>query len=307
MTPLDEPVIQIRKLYKRFGKTQALNGLDLEVFRGDIYGFTGPNGSGKSTTIRILLSLIKPDAGQVRILGQHMPRAKYQVLGKIGALIERPGFYEHLSAVKNLSLLLQYGGRKHDAGLIEETLENVGLKGRENDRVHHYSEGMKQRLGIAQAILHKPEILILDEPFSNLDPEGVKDIRELIVQLNREKNITAIVSSHNLDEIEKLVNRIVLIKKGKSLAEGSIQEVIDRGALMIRLETDEPEQALRVLKDSPFPVEHLAVSNGRVVFGGLRNQVPEINAYLVQQGIHVFSISPDTSLESYFLTLVKQP
>jgi len=276
--------------------------LNLEVHKGDIYGFLGPNGSGKSTTIRILLSLVKPDFGQMRIFDLDIRKSRKQILSKIGALVERPNFYEHLSASKNLSLLLKYSGKENKQQDIVDTLKMVGLAGREHDKVGNYSEGMKQRLGIAQAIIHQPELLIFDEPFSNLDPQGIRDIRDIVVKLNQDKGVTILISSHNLDEIEKLVNRVGLISNGRTVAEGNIQDLIKHDNAKVSLEVDDQDKAILILKKSGIQMGNIEVDEHRILIHCNRNLIPEINTCLVENNINVFSLSPDKSLESFFLS-----
>ena len=300
-----KPLISIEELYKCFGDVQALDGLNMEVLPGDICGFLGPNGSGKSTTIRILLSLVKSDKGQVDIFGMNIKNSRKKILPKIGALIERPDFYEHLSAFTNLRLLLKYGGLELTEREILETLKIVGIEERAKDKVRVFSDGMKQRLGVAQAIIHKPELLILDEPFNGLDPQGVKDIRDLILKLNREAGITVLISSHNLDEIEKLVNRLVLINKGKTVAEGTIDDLINKGASNVKLVVDHPEKAFLIIEKSAIKVDQLRMTDGNIFFSVNRKFIPQINILLVKSNIRVFHLSRDKSLESYFLSFMQ--
>lgn len=284
---------------------QALDGLDFQVNQGDIFGFLGPNGSGKSTTIRILTSLVKPDSGSVNLFGLDILKSRKQILPRIGSLIERPSFYEHLSARKNLSLLLKYSAKDSTKQFISETLQLAGLSGRENDKVGKYSEGMKQRLGIAQSLIHQPELLILDEPFNNLDPQGVKDIRELIIKLNRDNGVTVLISSHKLDEIEKLVNRVVLISKGKAVAEGNIHDLVNREKTNLSLEADNPDMVVMLLKNSGIQMDNCLVVGDRIIISCYRNLIPEINKFLVEKGVNVYHLSPDKSLESFFLSFTK--
>ena len=276
--------------------------MNLEVHTGDIYGFLGPNGSGKSTTIRILLSLVKPDFGQMSIFDLDIRKSRKQILSKIGALVERPNFYEHLSASKNLSLLLKYSGKENKQQDIADTLKMVGLAGREHDKVGNYSEGMKQRLGIAQAIIHQPELLIFDEPFSNLDPQGIRDIRDIVVKLNQDKGVTILISSHNLDEIEKLVNRVGLISNGRTVAEGNIQDLIKHDKAKVSLEVDDLDKAILILKKSGIQMGNIEVDENRILIHCNRDLIPGINTCLVENNINVFSLSPDKSLESFFLS-----
>jgi ABC-type multidrug transport system ATPase subunit len=200
--------------------------LDLSVYKGDIYGFLGPNGSGKSTTIRLMLSLVRPDAGEVKIFGLSLNKYRMNILSRIGALVEKPDFYEYLTARKNMEILMKYSGMDADQKVIEDALDKVGLKSRASSKVKTYSKGMKQRLGIAQALLHDPELLILDEPSSGLDPAGARDIRKLIIDLNRNMGKTIILSSHHLNEIQEVANRMVIIKEGKNMVEGDVETLL---------------------------------------------------------------------------------
>ncbi len=221
-----EKILSIRGLSKQFGDIQAVDNLDLDVYKGDIYGFLGPNGSGKSTSIRLILSLVRPDSGSIQIFGQPVKKFLPRILQRTGALVEKPDFYEYLSAYKNLAILMQYSGLKPDRKRIMEVLEIVGLQDRAKGKVKTYSKGMKQRLGIAQAMLHDPELLILDEPSSGLDPAGARDVRDLIVNLNKDHGKTIMLSSHHLLEIQQVANRMIIISEGRSVLEGSVQELI---------------------------------------------------------------------------------
>ena len=296
-----EPVIRVRGLRKRFGRIQALDGLEMHVDPGDVYGFLGPNGAGKSTTIRILTTLVAPDSGEISLFGEPVSRSRNAVLSKVGALIERPDFYLHLSAKNNLSLLARFSKMEYRPQDIFEVLELVGLKGRENDRVGTFSDGMKQRLGLAQALLHKPELVILDEPFNSLDPQGVKDVRDLILELNRDQGTTFIISSHQLDELEKLVNRLVVISEGRTVTEGSRRELLEKKSVKVHIQTDQAEKASKILKAKGFELVATDTLNGRVTFSCAPEEVPDINAMLTREGLRIYELRPDLSLESLFL------
>jgi ABC-type multidrug transport system ATPase subunit len=274
----------------------------MEVGKGDIYGFLGPNGSGKSTTIRIMCSLVKADQGEIRMFDKTLSTSRREILSKTGVLIERPSFYEHLSARTNMRLLLNYSEKKVRESKIDETLSIVGLSGREDDRVRKYSEGMKQRLGIAQAIIHEPELLILDEPFNSLDPLGIKDLRDLIVRLNNEKNITVLISSHKLDELEKLVTGMVLIANGKAVAEGNVESFFAKRKNRIILSVDAPDSAYDLIRKSNFAAEDLTVKEHKLYFLSDLTDVPGIITTLVNNGISIFELKHDQSLESLFLS-----
>lgn len=305
MNQQPEPAISIQGLTKRFGEVQALNGLDMQVNYGDIYGFLGPNGSGKSTTIRILMSLVKHDSGDVKIFGKDIQKFRSKILPRVGALIERPNFYEHMSAEVNLSIMAKYSKVRAGNDEIYDILDLVGLSGREKDKIGSYSDGMKQRLGIAQALIHRPDLLILDEPFNSLDPQGVKDVRNLVIRLNKEKNVTVLISSHKLDEIEKLTNKIVLISKGKTVAEGDLEELLSKGMSKISVVSNNPEKALELLKMSDISMESIEQVEDRILLRCYKDQIPDINSLLINNGIKVYELTPDHSLESVFLSYTK--
>ncbi len=219
-------IIRIRGLSKRFGDIQAVDGLNLDVYAGDVYGFLGPNGSGKSTTIRMMLSLVRPDSGTIELFGLPLRGSRRAILERTGALIEKPDLYDYLTAFKNLEILSAYAGDKVISRRIMEVLAVTGLEKRAHSRVKTFSKGMKQRLGIAQALVGDPELLILDEPTAGLDPQGVKDIRDLIATLNHDMHKTVLISSHQLHEIEQVANRMIIIDKGHAVVEGEVKELL---------------------------------------------------------------------------------
>ena len=302
----DETIIKIQGLSKRFGEVLALNGLSLEVKKRDIYGFLGPNGSGKSTTIRIITSLVKGDSGSVEVFGLPLKTPRKQILSRIGALVERPDFYENLTALKNLEILAGYSGLRLTKTDFLENLKLVGLKERASSKVKTFSEGMKQRLGIGQALLNNPELLILDEPFNSLDPQGVKDIRDLIVRLNREQGMTILLSSHKLDEVEKYANRMVLIDKGKAVAEGSVRELTGKGLITLSLESDKPDHAFQLLKNSELDIRNLRKEGEFVKLACDRIVIPDVNNLLVTNGAKVYRLSGDHLLEDFFLSFTEE-
>ncbi len=221
----NDVVLRIENLHKSYGEKKIIDGVELAVKRGDIYGFLGPNGSGKTTTIRMILGLISLDQGNITLNGYDINKDFKKAIGKVGAVVETPKFFQSYSGHKNLKLM---AGLYSDLppGRVEEVLEMVGLKTRGNDKVSRYSLGMKQRLGIAMALLNQPEVVILDEPTNGLDPQGMKEIREMIVQLSLEQDITFFISSHLLHEVELMCNKVGILKEGKKLAEGSVQELL---------------------------------------------------------------------------------
>ena len=240
---MQEPVIEVRGLYKSYGNVHAVNGIDITVNRGDIYGFLGPNGAGKSTTIRMMLSLVRPTAGTISIFGKPLSQHRHAILSNVGCIVERPDFYNYLSARRNLELLAMLSGAVVSKEATMRTLEMVGLASRADSKVKTFSHGMKQRLGIAQALIHNPELIILDEPTTGLDPQGMIDVRNIIVRLARDHGKTVVLSSHLLSEVEQTINRMVIINKGKVLVEGNVDDLVGQNGLeelFIRL-TGEPQ------------------------------------------------------------------
>lgn len=299
-------VIEINDLVKTFGEIRAVDSLSLEVERGVICGFLGPNGSGKSTTLRMLTSLIRPDSGTIKVFGLDSRAHRHEVLGRTGALIERPNFYEHLTARKNLEILQRYSIGKVDQARVTKALELVNLIDRKESKVRTFSDGMKQRLGLAQALLDEPELLILDEPFNSLDPQGVRDMRELVLRLNVEHGITVLVSSHNLDEIEKLCSHMVLIRKGKVIERGLVAELVKRGRYPTVISVDEPVRAIEALR-SQFPdSEASQLPNGDITLMLQPQDVPGIAPLMVGLDIAIHSIRDHQTLESFFLSIASE-
>ncbi|MBK9292511.1 MAG: ABC transporter ATP-binding protein [Bacteroidetes bacterium] len=296
-----ETVVALRNLSKAFGSIKAVDDLSLSIYRGDIYGFLGPNGSGKSTTIRMMLSLIRPDVGEVLLFGSRLTDRHRAVLHKVGALIERPDFYNYLSAIKNLEILAGYSGIRPGRSQLMQLLELVGLSDRANSKVRTFSQGMKQRLGIAQALLHDPELIILDEPVNGLDPQGIRDMRELILRLNSEKGKTLVISSHILREMELVANRMVVISKGKVVAEGEVQSLIRQANRTLSLLTDQPAQTLRLLQDRYKGTAVVLLPNGEIELEVAPEEVPAISRLIVAHNISLYSLAQRNSLEDYFL------
>ncbi len=293
--------IEVRELSKSYGSIRAVNGLNFTVFKGDIFGFLGPNGAGKSTTIRMLLSLVKPGSGQISLFGLPLHDNRIRILSRIGAMVEEPRFYEYLSAYKNLEMLGKLSGMHPDRSQIMKALSLTGIEDRWNSPVKSFSHGMKQRLGIAQAIVHDPELLILDEPANGLDPRGMKDMREIILRLNREFGKTILISSHILKDIEQMANRMLIISKGASVVEGDVHELLNAAVFLLRLDVSEPARALEILRAGTAASELLLEPEGSLRLKSNRPDVPAIIKQLVEKGIQVYSVVPVNSLEQYFL------
>ena len=221
---MNEAILKCENLCKSFGKRQILNNVSLEVNQGDILGFIGPNGAGKTTTIKLILGLQSIDSGAVKINGYDIQKEFEKAIEKVGTIVENPDLYMYLSGYDNLKLISNMY-KNIDKKRIDEVVKLVKLEQRINDKVSKYSLGMRQRLGIAQALLHKPNLLILDEPTNGLDPEGIKELRELIKDLAEKENMAIVISSHNLSELESFCNKVTIIKNGKIVETSTINEV----------------------------------------------------------------------------------
>jgi ABC-2 type transport system ATP-binding protein len=307
------PALELGGLTKRFGDFVAVQDLNLVVRRGDVYGFLGPNGSGKSTTIRMILGLVRPTSGKVRIFGR--PAASPEERTKMAGFVEAPGFYEYLSARDNLRLLGAADRRGDKAPPLERVLEVVGLSDRARDKVRTYSQGMKQRLAIAAALLREPEFLVLDEPTNGLDPGGMRDIRALVRRLSGE-GLTIFLSTHLLAEVEQLCNRVAVVGRGRLLAEGALAEIAEqaRGRTEYRLVADDQEMTRRVLQTR----EDVEILNGRpeelegfrtdevVRFSAGEVGVGPVVRSLVEEGVEVLALVPARpNLEEMFLRLTE--
>jgi ABC-type multidrug transport system ATPase subunit len=300
-----EKIIEVKGLTKQFKEVRAVDNLNLNVFRGDVFGFLGPNGAGKSTTIRMLLTLIRPTAGNIKIFDKPLKEKRKDILRKIGAIVEKPDFYLYLSAYKNLEILGDISGANPDSKKIMELLELVGLEKRYKSKVKTFSHGMKQRLGLAQALLHDPELIILDEPTTGLDPQGMKEIRDLIIHLSKEKGKTIFLSSHILSEVELIANRMIIINKGTTIVEGNVQDLLNSGILKVRIEVDDYNKTMNLINNSAWK-EKLNSDSGTVLFFNLvKDEIPELNKYLVQNEVKVNALVPIRSLEEYFLSITE--
>ncbi len=300
---MSAPIVSIQHLSKRFGNFQAVQDVNITVHTGDVYGFLGPNGAGKSTTMRCMLSLIQADHGQIELFGQSISEHRSEILSKVGSLIEKPDFYKYLSAFRNLQIFSRISGKPSSSQEIMEMLDFVGLAGREKDLVGGFSHGMRQRLGIAQTLLHQPELIVLDEPTTGLDPQGIIDMRNLILRLKNEQKKTIILSSHNLSEVELICNRMVIIHRGKSIVEGQVAELLNEEEQIIRIQTaTENLPNLLALLSTQHPVVRI---NDQVVEVSLaKEMIPKINRQLVEAGIPIFAMEAKRKLEDYFINLL---
>ncbi len=297
------PILEVKNLSKKFKDFQVVNNLSFTVNKGDVYGFLGPNGAGKSTTIRMILSLIYPSNGDVFLFGNSIKTHRASIMKKVGAIVERPDFYGSLSAKKNLEILAKMQMEEVSKNRISETLEWVGLLDRADSKVKTFSQGMKQRLGIAQALIHNPELIILDEPTNGLDPHGMKDIREMIISLNKDYNKTIFLSSHILSEVEILANRMIIINKGEKLVEGNVNEILLSGKQNLTVEVVDVNSAISLITKSEYQQNFKSIEKNKIFLSLERNKVPELNKFLVLNNIDILSITPTRTLEEFFLSL----
>jgi ABC-type multidrug transport system ATPase subunit len=304
MSDSEEKIVEVKHLVKHYGKFHAVEDVSFDVFRGDVFGFLGPNGAGKSTTIRTLLSLIKPTKGEIRLFGKDLIKNRNYILQRIGCIVEKPDFYKYLSAEKNIEIFARLSGVTVTKSKVHEIIEFVGLKGREKDKLGGFSHGMKQRLGIAQTLIHDPELIILDEPTTGLDPQGIIDIRNLILQLKNERNKTVLLSSHILSEIELIANRMVIISKGKTIVQGSVSELLNAQELVVSFSVDNIEKAKQLLGSLPEKNIIDKIEDKNLLLHISQENIPVINKLFCDNDINVFSIEAKRKLEDYFLKLI---
>ena len=296
-------VIKVSNLTKNFGKIKAVTELSFNVRQGQVYGFLGQNGAGKSTTMRMLLTLIRPDSGDIEIFGQNLNRHRKSILRNTGAIIEKPDLYKYLSGIENLRLFATMSGARVSEKKLMEQLEQVGLAERAHSKVKTYSQGMKQRLGIATALVHDPDLVILDEPTNGLDPQGIADIRKLILHLGKEKNKTLLISSHLLSEVEQVADAMLIIDKGKKLVEGKVEDLFDPSETILELRIEEGLTGLEKIKNSSLGAMIQESRNNSIFLKVHQKDVKEILETVLKMDIGLISFNTKHSLEDYFLKL----
>lgn len=300
---MSDYIIETNKLTKKFGSQRVVDNVNLKVKRGEIYGFLGPNGAGKTTTIRMLLGLARPTKGSIHIFGKDVKKEKLSILKKVGSLVEYPSYYGHLTAYENLEtvrLLLDVPKSR-----IDEVLSIVRLTKDAQRPVKGYSLGMKQRLGIATALLGNPELLILDEPTNGLDPSGIIEIRELIKSMPEEHGITIVISSHLLSEIDQMATQVGIISKGKMIFQDSISKLREQSTSKIKLTVNDAESAWKTLLTHGYTTD--LIHNKLSIENGSDERVAEIVKSLVQNDYDIYRVEEEKkSLEEIFLELTGQ-
>lgn len=299
----DDRALSTHGLARRFGDVAAVDGLDLAVPRGAVYGFLGPNGAGKTTTIRLLLGLLRPDAGRIEVLGRSLAASRREVLARVGSLVESPALYPHLTGRENLEAARTLLGLPR--AQVARVLDTVALDGAADRCVAGYSLGMRQRLGLALALLGDPELLVLDEPTNGLDPNGIRAMRELIASLARERGITVFLSSHLLSEVEQVATHVGIVGRGRLLFQGTLAELSRRRAPELRVDVESPEEAERALRRAGWAIRG---RRGRTLLLPLLepDAVPRVNELLVRSGLavhHLARVSPP--LEEMFFELTE--
>lgn len=296
--------VETSQLVHRFSEREpVLNNIALQVPEGSIYGFLGPNGAGKTTTLRLILGLLRKQAGDISIFGKPFTTHRVEILKKVGSLIESPSIYGHLTATENLALLRTM--HQCPKTRIQEVLQLVGLAHTGKKKARQFSLGMKQRLSIAIALLHNPALLILDEPTNGLDPNGILEVRELLQRLNRESGVTVLVSSHLLSEIEKLVTHIGIIHKGNMKFQGTLNELQDKHHQSVSVFFDTSDQARAMQLAAGSNLTPVMKEGKMVLTVDSRNQVAQINQHLVNSGLDVYEIGViRNDLEKIFMDLI---
>lgn len=301
------PALEVSHLSKSFKDLKAVNDVSFSVRQGEICGFLGPNGAGKSTTLRTILTLIYPDAGNIRVQGFDVFKERRKALRRVGALIERADFYRYLTAFDTLGLLARYHNVHISSERIMELLRLVGLEDRARSRVKTFSQGMKQRLGIAQALLHDPDILILDEPTNGLDPAGMVDMRHLILRLCKDMGKTVLLSSHILNEVEMVADTMVIIHKGQIMAAGAVSELLssDTGTVWVGWEKA-PDDLLDAFRKSLRPDKVQSLMPEGAEFCVAEKDIPDLLAALLGLGFRIVEVQRRRSLEQLFLKMTAE-
>ncbi len=296
------PPVEVRGLVKRYGELTAVAGVDITIQEGDVYGYLGPNGAGKTTSLRMMLGLITPTSGSVRLFGRD-PIETVHALDGVAGFVEAPAFYPYMNGRRNLELLAAFdGGGASDR--IDEALATVELADRAGDRVGGYSHGMRQRLGIAAALLRQPKLLLLDEPTTGLDPAGMRDMRLLIRRL-ADQGMTVVLSSHLLAEVEELCNRVAIVRSGRIVYEGLIADLKREAGATYRLATTDDERALAVCRAQPG-IDEIRIAHERICFTADEPAVAELSQALIEAGALIHALAPETvTLEDLFFSLTE--
>jgi ABC-2 type transport system ATP-binding protein len=299
-------VLKVRNLTKRYQERIAVNNISFEVFQGEIFGFLGPNGAGKTTTLKIITGLAKPTSGSAYVCGFDVVKQFEKAIANVGGIIENPELYSYMSGLDNLKYYAKLSNKPISKQKIEEVVKLVGMESRIKDKVKAYSLGMRQRVGIAQALLHDPKLLVLDEPTNGLDPEGIQEMRDFLKKLAHDKKIAIIISSHILAEMEQLCDTIAIIDNGNIIELKSMQEIKQKAKQSGRIciKVDYPNYAGKIIM-SKLNVE-VEVAGNSIIFPLSDDQIPKATASLIAKGISIYGITTITkSLEEVFLEMIE--
>jgi len=298
-------ILRTTNLSKKYKHNEVIKNVNMNVKKGEIYGFLGPNGAGKTTIMKMVVNLVKPSLGEIEIFGEKLNNKSYETLKRIGSIIEYPVFYDKLTGRENLEIHCEYMGY-YDKSAIDKALDLVNLKGIDNKPVKDFSIGMKQRLGIARAIITKPELLILDEPINGLDPLGIKEMRDILKILNKEYNITILISGHILGEIEQVADTIGVINNGSLMKEVSMESIRESNTEYIEIVTKDCTKAAFILENDLNISNFKVIDNGLIRIYDLRLPQKDISKVLILKDIEIEGISrKNNTLEDYFLNLVE--
>ncbi|CAH8772046.1 ABC transporter ATP-binding protein [Paenibacillus dendritiformis] len=308
MQATDDTVVELEGVTKKIRGKTIIDNLSFRVRRGEVYGFLGPNGAGKTTTIRMIVGLMSMTSGRIRIEGHDIRTDRAKAMTHVGAVVENPELYKFMSGRKNLLHFARLSGKSISEERIEEIVRLVELENAIDKKVKNYSLGMRQRLGIAQALLHDPSILILDEPTNGLDPAGIRQLRDYLRRLAREEKISILVSSHLLSEIELMCDRVVIIQNGKFVGERELNpsaDVAEARPATIYLEVDRAEEALQALAAADWQAARDEARSG-ITVNVMRNEIPKVVEKLVHAGIAIYEVRTSApTLEDTFLTMTK--
>ncbi len=300
----NKEVLKVQNLTKKYGSKIVVNDINFSIEEGDIFGFLGPNGAGKTTTIKMILNLINKDNGQVYVNGKDLSDNFNECISKIGAVVETPKFYEYLTGYQNLKQIANLEKNVNNAKIME-VLKIVRMEKRAKEKVQTYSLGMKQRLGLARALLNNPKLIILDEPTNGLDPQGMKDIRELIKKLSVENNITFLISTHLLHEVEQICNKVAILKEGEIVSYDTVQNLLNKNTETLNIQTPDILKTLSLLKNLGY-VKNKARYDKGVIIEIEKDFSIELNKYLIQKGVNLeYSIPVNQSLEEFFIEKTK--
>jgi len=297
-------IIQLRNVSKAYKGKEVIRNVSMDIKEGQIYGFLGPNGAGKTTIMKMILNLVKPDTGSIQVLGEEIETDSYKYLKNIGSIIEYPIFYNHLTAYENLKLHCEYLGY-YDYSKIQEMLDLVELQGVEEKSIDKFSLGMKQRLGIARAMLTNPELLVLDEPINGLDPVGIKQMRELLLKLKREYRTTILISSHIITEIEQIADIVGVINDGILINEVELAAIHKEAVQYINIQVDDLKKAMAVLDFEFKGINIKAISDDRIRIYNDEITKDQISRQLILSGVNIYEMAvASDSLEDYFLNII---